>query len=174
MPPTSSPVPRLSSLSSCPPRPLPSLPSVPSSVLRSRSLSLLMPDRPAIASRSPSHPVAPAPPPRHRVTSDQQQGSASAVCHPARPVLFLFLPLCHPARPRPLPLFQVVRGRAEHQPGRVIPCRSSCRPSPPCRGAVRIVPDESRQAGSGSTYQGGGRCRERLKVLGKNYKAVSL
>lgn len=29
-------------------------------------------------------------------------------------------------------------GRAESQPGRAIPSRSSCRPSPPCRGAVRI------------------------------------
>ena len=29
---------------------------------------------------------------------------------------------------------EVVRGRADHQPGQAIPSRSSCRPSPPCRG----------------------------------------
>ena len=34
----------------------------------------------------------------------------------------------------PRPLCQVVRGRADHQPGQAIPSRSSCRPSPPCRG----------------------------------------
>ena len=29
---------------------------------------------------------------------------------------------------------EVVRGRADHQPGQEIPSRSSCRPYPPCRG----------------------------------------
>lgn len=71
------------------------------------------------------------------IDSDQQrQGSASG-CRSS----------C-PPRPRPLPLCQVVRvGRRASQGGRS---------PPPCRGAVRIVPDESRQAGSASTYQCGG------------------
>ena len=71
------------------------------------------------------------------IDSDQQrQGSASG-CRSS----------C-PPRPRPLPLCQVVRvGRRASHGGRS---------PPPCRGAVRIVPDESRQAGSASTYQCGG------------------
>ena len=50
----------------------------------------------------------------------------------ARSCLTFCPPYC-----QPLPLCQVVRGRAGHQPGQAIPSRSSCRPSPPCRGAVR-------------------------------------
>ena len=94
----------------------------------------------AIASRSFFRPVAPSlraregrpprpplgdaiattsPPSRHQSTSNQE-GSAPG-CLSSCP-------------PRPLPLFQVVRVRAEHQPRRASPCRSSCRPSPPCRG----------------------------------------
>ena len=74
---------------------------------------------------------------------------AGAVCHPAASRLRPFVPLfalisfarscltfCQPFCP-PLPLCQVVMGRADHQPGQEIPSRSSCRPSPPCRGAVR-------------------------------------
>ena len=41
-------------------------------------------------------------------------------------------------------------GRAESQPGRAIPSRSSCRPSPPCRGASaywRTPPERGRAAG---------------------------
>ena len=56
--------------------------------------------------------------------ASNQNGSASTVCHPPRIVLVLVS----------LPLFQVVRVRAESQPGRAIPSRSFCRPSPPCRG----------------------------------------
>ena len=62
--------------------------------------------------------------PPHRHTSppiDQQQGSASTVCHPARLVQFLF----HPSGGE---------GRAASQPGRATPSRSPRLPSPPCRG----------------------------------------
>ena len=58
---------------------------------------------------------------RRRSTSNQQQGSASTVCHPALLVLVLFLS-------------SGGDGRAASQPGRAIPCRSPRRPSPPCRG----------------------------------------
>ena len=62
---------------------------------------------------------------------------AGAVCHPAasrlRPSVHC-LTFCPPSCP-PLPLCQVVRGRADHQPGQAIPSRSSCRPSPPPAGA---------------------------------------
>lgn len=83
--------------------------------------------------------------PRHTSPPiDQQQGSPSAVCHPARP--------------RPLPLRQVVRVRAERQPGRAIPSRSPCRPSPPCRGAPRHIGGHLwRGAEIHQPYQSGGR-----------------
>ena len=64
----------------------------------------------------------------HRHTSppiDQQQGSASTVCHHPRLVLVLFPP-------------SGGEGRSDKQPGRDTPSRSPRRPSPPCRGAVRI------------------------------------
>ena len=63
--------------------------------------------------------------------------------------------------PSPLPGCE---GRAASKPGRAILSRSSCRPSPPCRGASAYwrTPPE-RGAGSGVPYQGGaGRLRESL------------
>ena len=57
------------------------------------------------------------------------------------------LTFCPPSCP-PLLLYQVVRACAGHQPGQAIPSRSSCRPSPPCRGAVRTFrTDPGRGAG---------------------------
>lgn len=85
--------------------------------------------------------------PRHRPDSNQQRGSASN-CLPSCRLLLasrclllfsVFLALISSARScltfcPPLPLCQVVRGRADHQPGQAIPSRSSCRPSPPLPG----------------------------------------
>ena len=82
------------------------------------------------------HPVRframPSPPHRHHIASEQQpQGIASTFCHPARlvHVLFLSSSLSPPSSGK---------GRAPIQPGRAIPSSSPRRPSPPCRGAVRI------------------------------------
>ena len=117
MPPTSSPVPRLSSA-----------PSDASTVHTIASRSPLRPLVSAIRERDGRLPrpllgdviATTSPPHRHRLTSSQRpQGSASTVCHPPRLVLF------PPSGGD---------GSAESQPGRAIPSRSSCRPSPPCRG----------------------------------------
>ena len=116
MPPPSSPVPRLSSV-----------PSAASTVH-------------TIASRSLSHQVTPSPKgraatpsasgrcyrhtsPPHRHTSppiDQQQGSASTVCHHARLVLVLFPPSVGEGRAE-----QTSKRKKEREPGRRMPPPSS-------------------------------------------------
>lgn len=104
--------------------------------------------------RSPPHPSASGR--CHRYTSpstEQQQKEGqrlelSAILPPLACVPLPAAPFCLPcslfvlissARSclsfcPPRSLCQVVRGRADHQPGQAIPSRSSCRPSPPCRG----------------------------------------
>ena len=150
MPPTSSPVPRLS--------------SVPSAALTVRT----------IASGSPSHPVAPSErdgrepcpalgdviattsPPISKQQKRCRPSGLSVILPPlscvllsAAPPLYssfsrsslrtdLFRSLLPDVLPAILPTLstpaEVVRGSADHQPGQAIPSRSSCRPSPPCRG----------------------------------------
>lgn len=72
------------------------------------------------------------------------------------PVLPFRLPV---PRPRPLPLRQVVRGRAESQPGRAILSSSSRRPSPPCRGASEYMRTPQDGEGCAKPSQGGGAAR---------------
>lgn len=120
MPPTSSPVPRLS--------------SVLSAVFTVHT----------IASRSP---------PRHRRTSNQQQGSASTVCHPAR--------LASSSSPP-----SGGEGKAAIQPWRAIPSRSPSRPSPPCRGASAYWRTPPERGGQRAAISGRRGSSVRFKVSG--------
>ena len=128
MPPTSSPVHHLSSA-----------PSAASTVL-------------TIASRSPPHPLATSPRVREGrsprpllgdVIATPRRRSTSSRASPRRSAI---LPASS-SSPSPLPGCE---GRAASKPGRAILSRSSCRPSPPCRGASaywRTPPESGRAAG---------------------------
>lgn len=114
-----------------------------------------------------------SPPPRHRSTSQGRgQGGGLSVILPhlacvllpaasfrlLRSPLFALisfarscLTFCQPFCP-PLPLCQVVMGRADHQPGQAIPSRSSCRPSPPLPGPRHIGGHPGGRGGGRSAY----------------------
>lgn len=136
MPPTSSPVPRLS--------------SVPSAVFTVHTIaSRANAPRRTLTQRKGGHPVRfwvmSSPPPRHQSTSS----------HRATPRLSAILPASSPSSSSsPLP---GGKGMAESQPGRAILCLSACRPSPPCRGAseyMRTPPKRGRAAVSHSRAVG--------------------
>ena len=138
MPPPSSPVPRLS--------------SVPSDVFTVHTIASRSPLRPLVSALRKKDGRPPRPllgdaiaTPRHHIASEQQpQVIASTFCHTAPP-----------SSSSSSSSFRWL-GRAAIQPGRAIPSRSPCRPSPPCRGAsayVRTPPDVGE--GVVSTYQGG-------------------
>lgn len=97
------------------------------------------------------------------IDSDQQrQGSASG-CRSS----------C-PPRPRPLPLCQVVRvGRRASQGGRSPPAHP-VDPLHPAGGAVRIVPDGSRQGAGGQHTSVAAQSSLRIKVLRIDRTNVSL
>ena len=147
--------------------------------LHPRQFLASLPFRPLSEPSEPSpaltpHPIAPAPRERGKsghpapalgdviatTSPANNRGSspAGAVYHPAasrlRPSVHC-LTFCPPSC-TPLPLCQVVRGRADHQPGQAIPSRSSCRPSPPPAGASAYwrTPQEIGE-GCAKPYQGG-------------------
>lgn len=135
MPPTSSPVPRLSSA-----------PSDASTIHNIASRSPLRPLVSALRERDGRRLVRfwamSSPPHRHRSTSNQQpQGSASTVCHPPRLVLFP-----HSGGD----------GRATSQPGREISSRSPLPTSPPFRGSSAYMRTPPKAGGQGAKYQCGG------------------
>ena len=131
MPPTSSPVPRLSFCSVCrlhrPHHLQPLTTSPPSNQQTEREEG--RPPRPVLGDVIATH--------RHHLATGQQQGRAD-----------IFPPLPH----------RLVggEGRVDHQPGRAILSRSPRRPSPPCRGASAYVRTPPKVVeGVVSTYQGG-------------------
>lgn len=155
MPPQSLPVPRLS--------------SVPSATFTVHTIASRSPLRPLVSALRerdgrPPRPllgdvIATTSPANNRGSSP-----AGAVCHPAASRLRPFVPLfalissarscltfCQPFCP-PLPLCQVVMGRADHQPGQAIPSRSSCRPSPPLPGPRHIGGHPGGRGGGRSAY----------------------
>ena len=157
MPPPSSPVPRLSSA-------LSAVFTVCTISSRSplRPLLSALRDRDEVAASSASGRC-------HRHTSPPHRQRTAATGHRLD-----VLPSCPP---RPLPRIYPPpsggEGRSASQGGR----------SPPAHPVGTLYPAGVRpnicghlQRGAEirQTYQGGGRCRTRLKVLGKNYKAVSL
>lgn len=149
MPPPSSPVPRLS--------------SAPADVFTVHTIASRSPLRPACASAQGEGRAATSSASgrchRHTsppIDSDQQrQGSASG-CRSS----------C-PPRPRPLPLCQVVRvGRS--------PPAHPVDPLHPAGGAVRIVPDGSRQGGRGQNTSVAAQSSLRIKILRIDRTNVSL
>lgn len=90
------------------------------------------------------------------IDSDQQRPAATG----QRLGLSVILPASAPSS-SPL---SGGEGRAASQSGRAIPSSSPRRPSPPCRGAVRIVLDESRQGAGGQHTSVAAQSSLRIKV----------
>lgn len=106
-----------------------------------------------------------SPPHRHTSPPIYQQpaaGIASTVFHPARLVLVLVL------------FLQVVMVWQRDNQGGRFPQAHPVDPLHPAGVRPNICGHLQRGAEIRQTYQGGGRCRTRLKVLGKNYKVVLL
>lgn len=142
MPPTSSPVPRF--------------PSVPSAVLTVHT----------IAQGKGGHPVRfwakPSPPPRHHLATTSTPIDKQTAGQ--RLGLSGILPASSSSPSSSPP--SGGEGRAASQPGRAIPSRSPCRPSPPCRGAFAYMRTPPERGGGRVNISGRRGCSARKFVSG--------
>lgn len=157
MPPPSSPVPRLS--------------SVPSAVLTVRTIATTSPPFTQPGQRGQGFGLSVILPPLACVLLP-----AASFRLPRSPLFVLISSArsCLTFRP-PLPARLVGgEGRAGHQPGQAIPSRSSCRPSPPCRGASAYCqPIPGRRAG-GRRFRAAGLIRATQSFRGNRREQIAL